>query len=71
MRFTADRRRAYPSCGSHPQQKGGATPVGSGHCQFNEGVGVPLVHPKRQLGLANFCQTLYLAPYEHDEHLTP
>lgn len=29
----------YPSCGSHPEHKGGATPVGSGHCQFNEGGG--------------------------------
>jgi hypothetical protein len=25
--------------GSHLTKTGGATPVGSGHCQFNEGVG--------------------------------
>ena len=39
----------YPSCGSHSEQKGGATPVGSGHCKFNEGVGVALVQPIRWL----------------------
>ena len=30
----------YPSCGSHPEHKGGATPVGSRLARFLEGVGV-------------------------------